>query len=143
MEPSGTCVGCFRETDTGTGFVGPVAFAVAALVTVGVEQEVAVKMVSAPCRYDLGCPPGTVPNEDITYRIRLCSACAKGYFPVGPIAEGVPLPGARVPNFRDQTEHALPPDCRTGAVTRPCTCVHDRVSSQRYIEACPSPTVPA
>ena len=24
MEPSGTCVGCFRETDTGTGFVGPV-----------------------------------------------------------------------------------------------------------------------
>jgi hypothetical protein len=73
------------------------AFAVAALITVGVEQDVAIKMVSLHCQYVLGCPPGTVPNEDITYLVRLCSECAKGYFPVGPIAQGVPLPGVRAP----------------------------------------------
>jgi hypothetical protein len=99
MEPSGTCVGCFRETDTGTGFVGPAAFAIAALITVGVEQDVAVTMVSLHCQYVLGCRPGNVPKEDITYTIRLCSECAKGHFTVGPIAEGVPLPGVRAPEL--------------------------------------------
>ena len=116
MEPSATCVGCFRETDTGTAFVGPVEFAVAVLLTVGVEQEVAIKMISLHCQYELGRPPGNLPNEDITYKVRLCSECAKGYFPVGPIAEGVPLPayvcrtsvikGARV-RSRARLEHAV------------------------------------
>ena len=83
MEASGTCVACLRETDTGTGFVGPAAFAVAGLMVVGVEQPVAVKMVSMYCEYELGCPPATVPNEEITYRVRLCSACRRP-FPGGP-----------------------------------------------------------
>jgi hypothetical protein len=99
MEPVKTCVACLRETDTGTGFVGPAAFAIAGLMTVGVEQEVALKMVLAYCQYELGCQPGKVPIADITYLVRLCSECATGHFEVSPIADGVPIPCVRAPDL--------------------------------------------
>ena len=56
-------------------------------------------------------------------------------FPGRSHCRGRPASLARVRTFVIKRRPATrPPDCRTGAVTCPWTCVHDWVSSQRYIQ---------
>jgi hypothetical protein len=86
---SGTCVVCMRPTDTGLAFQGRAEWAVAGLIVLGLEQDVAVVTLSV----STGSDPGKSPTGSQWFGFRVCSECAsRADMEVGLLAreEGIP-----------------------------------------------------
>jgi hypothetical protein len=86
---SDTCVGCMRPTDTGLAFEGRAEWAVAGLVVLGLEEDVAVVTLSVAT----GSEPGKAPRGSRWFGFRVCGECAsRAEMEVGLLAgdEGIP-----------------------------------------------------
>lgn len=91
----GTCTLCLRATDTAIGFEGEAEYLIAGLIWLGVENEVAYRMVSE----EFGCDPGMVPTGRHCLYVRLCAKCAaEGGYPDPKLwVVGGTVPTARQP----------------------------------------------
>src|SRR5438093_328259 len=91
----GTCIRCFRATDTGFAIRGVVEAPIALLTLLGIPDDEAVKTMSV-CSADLfGTPPGTWADGVHDWPFICCSECAGAIrpnpIPVGVIGLGIPL----------------------------------------------------
>jgi hypothetical protein len=103
----GTCIRCFRPTDTGFAIRGVVEAPTALLTLLGIPEDEAAKTMSA-CSADLfGTPPGTWADGVRDWPFLCCRTCADAVspypIPVGLVALGVPL-------LTDPRWEELPPE---------------------------------
>lgn len=85
-----TCTACGKPTDTVLYFRGDGEWLTAGLMSLGIEPEQSILMISKL----LDCPPGEVFNQQDEEDVPLfvCAKCASqaGYY--APVAPGVPAP---------------------------------------------------
>jgi hypothetical protein len=77
VAPYESCIVCFRgDTTTAIGFRGEAEWCIAGLLRLGVPPDQAEATFLPFAKHELGCDPGTVPDGQIDYAVRLCRACA-------------------------------------------------------------------